>query len=126
MMSAPLKKILIVDDDIAMRRLIEVCLRTLPAAQIAVSEGRQALEVLRRERIDLVVTDLVMPGTNGFELVSTMRLDPFLQPIPVVLLSSQGDPCLPEQAKAAGVQAFLMKPFSPSELIGKARELLAR
>ncbi len=125
-MIAPLpKKILIVDDDLAIRRLLEVCLRTLPADQVAVGGGQQALEVLRSERIDLVVTDLMMPATGGFDVVKSMRADPALSGIPVVMLSSMGNPGLPAQASEAGVQAYFVKPFSPSQLINTVRRLLA-
>ena len=118
------KTVLIVDDDLAIRRLLEVCLRTLPVAQISVGEGAGALEVLRREKIDLVVTDLIMPGASGFDVVRTMRADPALRDIPVMLLSSLGNPNLPAEAEAAGVQAYFVKPFSPSRLIATARKLL--
>jgi two-component system chemotaxis response regulator CheY len=125
MISAPQKKILIVDDDPAIRRLLEVCLRVLPAGQIAIGGGAAALEVLRREKVDLVVTDLMMPGTGGFEIVRAMRADPSWREIPVVLLSCVGNPSLPAEAKDAGVQAYFMKPFSPSQLVATARRLLA-
>jgi CheY-like chemotaxis protein len=125
MISAPQKKILIVDDDLAIRRLLEVCLRGLPASQIAVGGGAAALEVMRREKIDLVVTDLMMPGTSGFEIVRAMRGEASLREIPVVLLSCVGNPSLPTEAREAGVQAYFMKPFSPSQLLLTARRLLA-
>jgi CheY-like chemotaxis protein len=125
MTSAPEKKILIVEDDMAIRRLLEVSLRKLPATQIAVTNGLAALEVLRRERIDLVVTDLMMAGAGGLDVVRAMRADPALSAIPVVLLSCLGNPSLPEEASEAGVQAFFMKPFSPSKLLETSRQLLA-
>jgi CheY-like chemotaxis protein len=125
MTAAPRKNILIVDDDIAIRRLLEVCLRPLPAHQIAVGGGAAALEVLRRDKIDLVVTDLMMPGTGGLDVVRAMRADPAWHDIPVVLLSCLGDPALPQEASEAGVQAYFMKPFSPSKLVATARQLLA-
>jgi two-component system, OmpR family, response regulator MtrA len=119
------KKILIVEDDLAIRRLLEVCLRALPATQIAVGGGHAALEVLGREPVDLVVTDLMMAGIGGFDIVRAMRADAALRDIPVVLLSCLGNPSLPQEAKEAGVQAYFMKPFSHSQLINTARHLLA-
>lgn len=124
-MSTLTKKILIVEDDLTIRRLIEVCLRSVPALQVAVAEGNAALEVLRREKIDLVVTDLLMPEADGLAVVRSMRTDPRLRDIPVMLLSSLGNPALPAEAEAAGVQAYFMKPFSPALLIATARRLLA-
>lgn len=125
-MNSPANKtVLIVDDDIAIRRLIEACVCILPVRQFAVSGGTSALDVMRREKIDLVVTDLMMPETGGFDVVRTMRADPTLREIPVVLLSCLGNPALPAEAELAGVQAFFMKPFSPSQLISTLRRLLA-
>jgi len=94
------KKILIVEDDLTIRRLIEVCLRSVPALQVAVAEGNAALEVLRREKIDLVVTDLLMPEADGLAVVRSMRANPLLRDIPVMLLSSLGNPALPAEAEA--------------------------
>jgi two-component system chemotaxis response regulator CheY len=125
MTNIPTKKILIVDDDLAMRRLLEVCMRTLPADQISVGDGMSALEVMRRETIDLVVSDFSMPGISGIELVRSIRADEALREIPVMLLSSMGDPALPSQADEAGVQAYFMKPFSPAQVIATARRLLS-
>jgi CheY-like chemotaxis protein len=124
MSAASPRKILIVDDDPAIRRLIEVCLRPLAATQVAVGGGAAAIEVLRSEPIDLVVTDLMMPGTGGLDLLRAMRSEPAWQDIPVILLSCLGDPTLPTKADEAGVQAFFTKPFSPSQLVGTARRLL--
>ena len=125
MTNIPTTKILIVDDDLAMRRLLEVCMRTLPADQISVGDGISALEVMRRETIDLVVSDFSMPGISGIELVRLMRADEALREIPVILLSSMGDPALPSRADEAGVQAYFMKPFSPAQVIATARRLIS-
>ncbi len=125
MTAMPRKTVLIVDDDFAIRRLLEVCLRTLPVAQFTVADGAGALEVLQREKIDLVVADLMMPSVSGFDLVRSMRADPALKHTPVILLSCLGNPELPTEAEAAGVQAYFVKPFSPSRLIAAARQFLA-
>ena len=107
------------------RRLLEMCLRPLPSALIIVGGGNAALEVLHREKIDLVVTDQLLPGPDGLDVVRAMRADASLQEIPVVLLSALGSVSLPAEAKQAGVQAYFMKPFSPAKLIATVRQLLA-
>lgn len=125
-MTVPLpKKILIIEDDVAIRRLLEVCLRAIPAEQIVLGESREALAVLRREPIGVVVTDVMMPQTSGFDIVRAMRSDPALRGIPVIMLSAMGNPSLPAEATEAGVQAYFPKPFSPSQLIAETRRLLA-
>lgn len=125
MTNTPRKKILIVDDDLAMRRLLEICMRNIPADQFSVGEGKAALEALRRDKFDLVVTDFSMPGISGLELIRLIRDDETLRDIPVIFLSSMGDPALPSQADEAGVQAYFMKPFSPAQVIATARRLLS-
>ncbi len=125
MKPATFQKILIVDDDPAIRRLLEFCLRPLAAQPIVVGGGEAAIDSLRREKIDLVVTDLMMPGTSGLDVLRLMRAEPAWRDIPVLLLSCLGDPTLPTRADEAGVQAFFSKPFSPSELVATARRLLA-
>lgn len=125
MTTSATKNILIVEDDPAIRRLLEVCLRSLPATQVSVNGGQAALEVLAREPVDLVVTDLMMAGIGGFDVIRAMRADAALREIPVVLLSCLGNPSLPNEAKEAGAQAYFMKPFSPTQLINTVRRLLA-
>jgi two-component system chemotaxis response regulator CheY len=117
-------KILIVEDDPGTRRLLQVCLRPLPAEQLVAADGAQALELLAEHRVDLVITDLGLPGVSGIEIVQRMRADPRLAAVPVILLSLIGDPDIPQRSHEAGAQAYFVKPFSPAKLVAVARGLL--
>ena len=87
----------------------------------AVGDGGAALEAMRRRRPDLVLTDVMMPGMDGFGLLQTMRSDPRLRDIPVVMLSARAG----EEAKVEGLDAgasdYLSKPFSARELLARVR-----
>ncbi|MES1247662.1 MAG: HD domain-containing phosphohydrolase [Actinomycetota bacterium] len=118
-------RILLVDDEPALRELLRV---TLESADIAVEEAGSALEaqaVLRRQLPDLIVLDLRMPGMSGLELCRQLKADPLTEPIPIVLLTGAE----PEEARAAqrsGVAALVRKPFSPLELLGVIERLSGR
>ncbi len=85
------------------------------------ADGGEALEVLRRERVDVVLTDLNMPVVSGPELIRRMRADPALAGKPVVVVSSEQGQLRREQLRRAGVRAYVTKPYRPERL----REVLA-
>jgi signal transduction histidine kinase/DNA-binding response OmpR family regulator len=110
--------VLLADDNADMRDYVRRLLASRYDVE-AVADGQTALEVARRRRPDLVLTDVMMPRLDGFGLLRELRADPDLRDLPVVLLSARAG----EEAKVEGLEAgaddYLTKPFS-------ARELLAR
>jgi CheY-like chemotaxis protein len=117
-------RLLLVEDDPGMRRLLQLCLRQIDADPLIAADGRQALTLLQRGSVDLVITDLMMPQVGGFELVQQLRRTPALQHIPAIVLSLIGDPDLPRRAEQAGAQAYFVKPFSPSQLAATVRKFM--
>ena len=87
-------------------------------------DGAQALDVMRGRRPDIVITDLSLPGIDGFELVARMRRDPELSGIPIICLSGYGGLALERRAREAGCDRILQKPCMPDELVRAATELL--
>jgi PAS domain S-box-containing protein len=114
----PRERIVVADDNADMRDYVARLLAERWEVE-AVSDGNAALEAIRRTRPDLVVTDAMMPGLDGFGLLREVRSDPALRSIPVVLLSARAG----EEATAAGLDAgaddYIVKPF-------RARDLLVR
>ncbi|WP_013322659.1 PAS domain-containing protein [Gloeothece verrucosa] len=111
-------RILLADDNADMRDYIKRLLTDLYEVE-TVSDGIAVLEALARELPDLVLTDVMMPGLDGFELLRELRANPNTRQIPIILLSARaGEPSRVEGLKA-GADDYLIKPFS-------ARELLAR
>ena len=107
---------LLVDDNADMRDYV----RGLLAADYAVStcvDGQEALDRLRAEPADLLITDVMMPRLDGFELVSAIRADERLNRIPVIVLSARAGEDSRVEGLAAGADAYLVKPFSARELL---------
>ena len=114
------KSILIVDDSCTARMMIRRCLEIAGYAEALfreASHGREALELLRRESADLVLTDLNMPEMNGKTFIRHMKSSPKLFTIPVIVISSITNEREEEELRAQGVSAVIRKPLSPMMFI---------
>lgn len=111
-------RILVADDNLDMRTYVSRLLDRVAEVH-AVPDGQAALEAIREQRPDLVLTDVMMPRLDGFQLLEAIRSDPALRDIPVIMLSAQAG----EEAKVEGLEAgaddYLVKPFSAHELIAR-------
>ncbi len=120
-----LKKILIADDSPTMRSLIASTLDAMDDFELfEAANGFEALRILPREKVDLVLTDINMPDINGLELVSFVRNNPHYKNTPLVIISTEGSERDREKGMALGADAYLVKPFSPEELQRLVAELL--
>ncbi len=115
--------VLIVEDTPDIIRIIHMALRR-HFKVMAAPDGMKGLELAQRERPDLVVTDLMMPGIDGLELTRRLRADPAMAHVPIVMLTARG--ALEDRVKGidTGVNAYLQKPFSARELLSTVRSLL--
>lgn len=121
--------ILIVDDSLTSRTFIRRALEMagLPLSQIhQATNGLEALDLLQREWVDLVLTDINMPDMNGDELVRRMRATDLLKSIPVVIVSTDCSERRMAEMAAAGVQAYLTKPVTPEDLKATVERLLGK
>ena len=91
---------------------------------ICAADAEGGLARLRERPVDLVITDLSLPGMNGFELIAAIRADAALRPIPIVCLSGYGGLAHEQRARAAGSDRILQKPCMPDALAEVAFELL--
>ena len=91
---------------------------------LSAADGERGLALLRERRVDLVITDLSLPGINGFELIAAIREDPALRDLPIVCLSGYGGLAHEQRARAAGCDRILQKPFMPDALADLAIELI--
>lgn len=91
---------------------------------LTAGDGEQALETVRLHHPDLVITDLSLPGIDGFELMIALRRDPLFGSLPIICLSGYGGETYEERAKAAGCDRILLKPCMPDKLAEVAAELL--
>jgi two-component system chemotaxis response regulator CheY len=121
-------KILIVDDFSTMRRIVKNLLNDLGFFNTAeADDGSTALEELRRNKYDLVITDWNMPGMPGIDLLKTIRADGALAKMPVLMVTAEAKREQIIEAAQAGVNGYVIKPFTAgtlSEKLGKIFERL--
>ena len=118
--------LMVVDDSAAMRTFIVrvIWLSGLDVAScIQAANGREALDLLRENWIDIVITDINMPVMNGEELLCNLEKDEVLRTIPVLVVSTDGSEHRVQQMMSLGAKGYLKKPFSP-ELLRKSMEQL--
>jgi len=119
------KKILITEDSPTMRSLIVSTIEAIGDFEvIEASNGFDALRILPREKVDLVVTDINMPDINGLELVSFIKTNPNYQTTPLIIISTEGSERDREKGMALGADEYLVKPFSPEQLQELIRKYL--
>lgn len=119
-----MKTVLIVDDEMFMRRLLQKSLERLDARLLTAHSGDEALTLMANTPVDLLVIDINMPGRDGYATVQALREDGRHATLPVIMLTAGGLGDAPARAAELAVAAFFTKPFSPSALAAKATELL--
>ncbi|MEU9830937.1 SpoIIE family protein phosphatase [Streptosporangium sp. NPDC048047] len=119
----PPGRIVVADDNDDMRDYLVRLLRPYWTVT-AVADGAAALEAARTWAPDLVVSDVMMPGMDGLELVRRLRADPATRTVPIVLLSARGSREEAFAGLAAGADEYLVKPFPARELLGRVRGIL--
>ncbi len=117
-------KILVVDDEPFICRSLTFVLRKGDYEVLEARNGEEALAAIREHKPDLVFLDVMMPKINGFEVTQQVRADPDLDGIKIILLTAKGQECDREIGKTAGANDYMTKPFSPSKILDRAREIL--
>ena len=110
------KKILAVDDERHIVRLVEVNLQRAGYEVVTAYDGREALEKVKSENPDLVVLDVMMPYMDGFEVLKNLKSDPETAEIPVIMLTAKAQDADVFRGWQSGVDCYLTKPFNPMEL----------
>jgi DNA-binding response OmpR family regulator len=123
-MSAPAFRVLLVDDDAVIMRLLEVNFRLEGFEVRSASTGEEALVKSAEEPPDIVVLDVMMPGLDGWEVCARMREDPAMAEVPVVFLSARSQDGDPSPGYALGNVQYVTKPFDPADLIEVVRARL--
>jgi CheY-like chemotaxis protein len=114
----------VADDDAAVRALLGAALAA--DTVFAAARGDDALALVRRERPDLVLLDVQLPGLDGLAVAGALAADPATAAIPVVLCSGAGPGAAAAAGPLGGVVAFLPKPFDLGELLGTVARALRR
>jgi chemosensory pili system protein ChpA (sensor histidine kinase/response regulator) len=118
------KLVVLVDDSISVRKFVGRMLEKAGYRVKLAADGLEALEIVTQTKCDLVVTDLEMPRTNGYELLSHLRQDPQTRGIPVMVVTSRAGAKHRERAMKEGAMAFLTKPVQEDQFIAAVSNLI--
>ena len=120
-------KILIVDDEVHLRTLIQQSLEELEDEGVELftaANGEEALETIRLEQPNLVFLDVMMPKKNGFDVCNTVKNELGLKHIHIVLLTAKGQEFDRQRGMEVGADLYMTKPFDPDALVAQARTVL--
>ena len=118
--------VLVVDDEAAIREMIQFALERAQMAVQTAADAQEALVRISESRPDIILMDWMMPGVSGLELTRRLRRDAYTEDIPIIMLTAR----VTEDDKVAGLEAgtddYVIKPFSPRELLARIRAVLRR
>jgi two-component system chemotaxis response regulator CheY len=119
-----LASILVVDDSTTMRQMVTFTLTSVGHQVVEAADGNQAVEAAKKQRFDLVISDVNMPGMNGIDLVRTLRGIPDYKFIPMLVLTTESAQDVKQRGKEAGATGWIVKPFSPEVLLATLKKVL--
>jgi two-component system alkaline phosphatase synthesis response regulator PhoP/two-component system response regulator VicR len=117
-------RILVVEDDPNILRQIEFNLESHGYGVSTAMTGAEALRQMMLEKPDLLITDVMMPEMDGYELVASLRADANLSEVPVIMLTARTEETDMVQGYTSGTDLYLTKPFNPTELIAFVQRIL--
>ena len=117
-------RVLVVDDSSVVRDLIAVNLELEGLEVVRCADGIEALEQVAAQRPDAITLDVMMPRLDGFSTVERLRAEPATADIPIVIVTGRASAADLARGEALGVDAYLTKPFEPSELVATVLRLV--
>jgi two-component system, cell cycle response regulator DivK len=118
------KRILVIEDQEDNRQIVRDLVTASGYELIEATTGEEGLEVAARERPDLILMDIQLPGIDGYEVTRRIKADPKLRKIPIIAVTSYALSGDDKKAFAAGCDSYVTKPYSPRLLLAKIREYL--
>lgn len=125
-MSSTSKKILIVDDEAAIREMIAITLEMADYECVEAENTRQAHEIMLDGLPDLLLLDWMLPGMNGIDFARRLKKDDFTSDLPIIMLTAKGEEDNKIFGLEAGADDYITKPFSPRELTARIKAVLRR
>jgi DNA-binding response OmpR family regulator len=116
-------RILVVEDEQSIRTIVEYALKEAGFSVVTAARGDDALDVVERDQIDLIVLDVMLPGLDGLEVCKRVRAE---RSIPIIMLSARGEELDKVLGLELGADDYVTKPFSPRELVSRVRANLRR
>lgn len=118
------KTILIVDDSASLRQIIKITLSSAGYQIIDAENGQDALNKIEGQKINLVVSDVNMPVMDGITFITELKKLPQFKFTPVIMLTTESEQEIKEAGKAAGVRAWMVKPFKPAQMLSAVQKLI--
>jgi two-component system chemotaxis response regulator CheY len=119
------KKILVVDDSSNVRQLVATTLSLDGYEVVEAADGREGLSRIQQNQdFGLVISDISMPNMNGLEMLARIKADAKNSGLPVIMLTTEGEPGLIQQAKLAGAKAWIIKPFKTELFLATVRKIV--
>lgn len=119
-------KILIVEDDPTTVQLIEFLLKKNNFEVLIAYNGVEALQIAKKEKLDLILMDVMMPKMDGIEAIEKLKKDENTRDIPIIILSALGQEMDVMRGLQVGASSYIVKPFSPQELLTEINTKLAK
>ena len=120
------KTFLIVDDSASMRQLIAFTIKDAGYDVLLAENGTDALEKLSRVKIDVVITDLNMPEMDGITFIRELRGRADYKFVPIIMLTTESQEAKKQEGRAAGASGWIVKPFSPSQLMAVVNKFVKK
>lgn len=117
-------KILAVDDSASMRQMVSFTLKGAGHEVIEAGDGVQALAEAKKGKVDLVLTDVNMPNMDGITLIKELRTLPDYKFVPILTLTTESGQDKKMEGKSAGATGWIVKPFSPDQLLATIKKVL--
>jgi two-component system chemotaxis response regulator CheY len=118
------KSILIVDDAASIRATVSIVLKSAGYEVIEAGDGNDALSKLGGTRVNLIISDVNMPGMDGITLLKKLKEGAATKFVPVIMLTTEGSDDIKMRGKEAGAKAWMVKPFDPSKLLDTVSKLI--
>jgi two-component system, sensor histidine kinase and response regulator len=126
MNSSSPQQVLVIEDDDAIRATLADILELSGYTVFQAANGEEGVALARRHRPDVILTDIAMPGLNGFEVIRALRADEQTRAIPVIVISASVEPRKVRQAMDLGAEDFIMKPFTEDQVLRSIRARLEK
>ncbi|MCB1033861.1 MAG: response regulator [Acidobacteria bacterium] len=120
-----MKTILLAEDEVDLRLVIRTTLESPQYRILEADDGQAALDIARREKLDLVLLDWMMPGVSGITVAEELRKSPDTANVPIIMVTARSQRADRERGAELGTFAYLVKPFSPLELLHVVEEALS-
>lgn len=119
-----MKTVMTVDDSASIRQMVSFVLKGAGYDVVQAVDGLDALSKLKGQELHLILSDINMPKMDGLEFTRRLRAMPEYRFVPVVLLTTESHPEKKQEGKAAGATGWIVKPFSPDQLLAVAKKVM--